>query len=114
MKSKQQQLPGWQRWGALALFLAAIWLFGAVIGPALQHKIPIMDQMVKIAEEQDIDMGAYFYTEIEASYDGERYLRDALQFSNPEGSGGFTWSFILSVVICLLMLALGFRYLPND
>ena len=114
MGPKPQQRPGWQRWGALFLFLAVIWLFGAFIGPALQHKIPLMDQMVQIAEEQDIDMGAYFYTEIEASYDGERYLRDTLQFSKPEGSGGTSWSFITSVVICLLLLALGFRYLPND
>lgn len=114
MREKTQNRPGWLRWGALALCLAAVWLFGAVIGPALQHKIPLMDQIVQIAEEQNIDMGAYFYTEIEASYDGERYLRDTLQFFKPAGSGGFTWPFISAVVICLVLLALGFRYLPND
>ena len=102
------------RWGSLALCLAALWLFGAVVGPALKPIIPYMDEIVQVADEQNIDMGAYFYTEIEASYDGEQYLRDSLALSKPRGSGGFTWPFISAVVICLLLLALGFRYLPND
>jgi hypothetical protein len=114
MKQNTKHQSLWRRLGALALCTAAVWLFGAVIGPTLQHKIPFMDQIVETADEQDIDMGAYFYTEIEASYDGERYLRDTLQFSKPNGAGGFTWSFISAVVICLVLLVLGFRYLPND
>ena len=104
----------WQRWGILSFCVAVIWLFGAVIGPTLQPMIPLMDEIVHIADEQDIDMGAYFYTEIEASYDGEQYLRESLALSKPRGSGGFTWSFISAVVICLTLLAFVFRYLPND
>ena len=104
----------WRNWGILGLSIAAFWLFGTVIGPALQPMIPYMDEIVQIADERDIDMGAYFYTEIEASYDGEQYLRDSLALSKPKGSGGFTWSFVSAVAICVALLAFGFRYLPND
>lgn len=104
----------WRGWGMLTLCAAAIWLFGSVIGPALQSVIPLMDEIVYIADERDIDMGAYFYTEIEASFDGEQYLRESLALSKPEGSGGFTWPFLSAVVLCVVLLALGFRYLPND
>ncbi len=114
MSDKTKHRLVWQRWCALVLCLAAIWLFGAVIGPALQHRIPLMDQIVQVADESNIDMGAYFYTEIEASYEGEQYLRDTLQFSKPNGADGFSWPFISAVVICMVLLALGFRYLPND
>ena len=97
----------------LSLFVFMIWGFGALVGPWLVEKIPTMREIVNVIEEQDINSSAYFYTEIEASYEGERYLRESLVREAPEQSG-LTLPFISAIVICIALLALGFRYLPND
>lgn len=100
-------------WAMLSLCLVMIWGFGVFVGPWLVDKIPNMREMVTVIEEQDINSSAYFYTEIEASYEGERYLRESIAREVPEQSG-FTLPFISAIVICIALLALGFRYLPND
>ena len=100
-------------WAILSLSLFMIWGFGAFVGPWFIDKIPIMKEMVNTIEEQDINSSAYFYTEIEASYEGERYLKEAIAHKAPEQSG-LTLPFISAIVICIALLALGFRYLPND
>ena len=100
-------------WATLGLCLVMIWGFGALVGPWLIEKIPIMEEMVTVIEEQDINSNAYFYTEIEASYEGERYLRESLVREHPEQSG-LTLPFLSAIVICIGLLALGFRYLPNE
>ena len=100
-------------WGTLAFALFLLWGFAAVVGPWAQQYIPLMDQIVQVAEERDIDMGAYFYTEIEASYNGERYLKKALDHSAP-GEAAFTLPLVGGIIFCVLLLALGFRYLPLD
>ena len=97
----------------LSVCLFIIWGFGAFVGPWLADEIPIMREIVGVIEEQDINSSAYFYTEIEASYEGERYLRESLAREVPEQSG-LTLPFISAIVICIALLALGFRYLPND
>jgi hypothetical protein len=73
-----------------------------------------MDQMVTLIEERDIDAGAYFYTEIEASYEGERYLKGALEFGNPPPGAGLNPAFIGCVLLCILILIVGFKTLPDD
>ncbi len=100
-------------WAILGLSLFVIWGFGAFVGPWLVDKIPNMREMVTVIEEQNINSSAYFYTEIEASYEGERYLRQSLAREVPEETG-LTLPFISAIVICIALLALGFRYLPND
>ena len=100
-------------WVTLCLCLVMIWAFGAFVGPWLIEEIPTMKEMVTVIEEQDINSSAYFYTEIEASYEGERYLRESLSREVPEQSG-LTLPFVSAIVICIALLALGFRYLPND
>ena len=90
-----------------------IWGFAVYTGPWLYDKIPYMRGIVTVIDEQDINSSAYFYTEIEASYEGERYLREALYREVPD-QAGLTWPFISAIAICFLLLALGFRYLPND
>jgi hypothetical protein len=90
-----------------------IWVFGVFVGPWLAEEIPAMNEIVKVIEAQDINSSAYFYTEIEASYEGERYLSESLAREVPEQSG-LSWPFISAIVICIGLLALGFRYLPND
>ena len=71
-------------------------------------------ELVQLIEERDIDAGAYFYTEIEASYEGERYLKGALEFGTPPRGAGVSPAFIGCVVLCMLILALGYKILPND
>ncbi len=100
-------------WTVLSLCLFMIWGFGVFLGPWLADQIPAMRDIVQVIEEQDINSSAYFYTEIEASYEGERYLRESLAREAPEHSG-LTLPFISAIVICVGLLALGFRYLPND
>ena len=100
-------------WAILGLSLFAIWGFGVYTGPWLYDIIPYMREIVTVIDEQNINASAYFYTEIEASYEGERYLREALSREVPD-EAGLTWPFVSAIVICFLLLALGYRYLPND
>ena len=100
-------------WVILGVCLFMIWGFGAFVGPWVAEKTPIMREIVNVIEEQDINSSAYFYTEIEASYEGERYLKASLAREAPEQSG-LTLPLISAIAICIALLALGFRYLPND
>ena len=100
-------------WGGLLLGLFLIWSFAFVIGPWLQDKIPIMNEIFTLIEEQEINANAYFYTEIEASYDGEAYLRNSLELTHPDKIG-LTFPFISGIVLCIIILFLGFRYMPVE
>ncbi len=104
---------GVRGWLKLAFFSLLIWFFGAVAGPWIQEHVSPFDEIVQVIEEQDIDSGAYFYTEIEAGFDGERYLRESFALAD-RGDFGWTAPFLSGVAICILLLVLGFRYLPND
>ena len=100
-------------WIILLSVFAGLWVFAIHIGPWLETRIPVFDRIVETIEKQDIDSGAYFYTEIKASYEGERYLRSALESGAPE-QAEFSLQFFSGILICLLLLVLGFKYLPND
>ena len=101
-----------QGWAVLLMTLFMLWLFGVAIGPWLQHHIYGMDQIVQVAEEQDIDAGAYFYTEIEGSYAGGNYLRQALKMGVPD-EFGLTLPFLSGIFLCFFLLFLGWKYLPE-
>jgi hypothetical protein len=100
-------------WGLLIFFSMLILAFGSVIGPWIQNKIPTMRQIVQIIEERDIDSAAYFYTEIEASDDGEQYLRESIRFSGHKDAK-LNFTFLSGVVLCIIILLIGYRFLPND
>lgn len=99
-------------WAILLLTFVFLWIFGVAIGPWLQHHIYGMDQIVQVIVEQDIDAGAYFYTEIEGSYAGEKFLRQSLEMGAPE-QFGLTPSFLSGILLCLFILFLGWKFLPN-
>lgn len=99
-------------WGILGITFLSLWVFAVAVGPWLQHHIYGMDEIVRVIEENDIDSGAYFYTEIEGAYTGEKYLRQSLEMAAPE-QFGLTLPFISGIVICLIMLCVGFKYLPE-
>lgn len=101
----------WIAWGQLIGVFVGLWVFATVVGPYFETRIPAFDKIVQAIDKQDIDSGAYFYTEIKASYDGERYLRNAIELGAPDQIG-LTLPFLSGIAICLLILWLGFRYMP--
>ena len=105
-------MPRAKAWGILGITFLLLWLFAVVVGPWLQHHIYSMDDIVQVIEENNIDSGAYFYTEIEGAYTGEKYLRQSLETGAPDAFG-LTWPFISGIVSCLVLLCIGFRYLPE-
>ena len=105
-------MPRAKAWSILGLTFLTLWLFAVVVGPWLQHYIYGMDEIVQVIEENNIDSGAYFYTEIEGSYTGEKYLRQSLELAAPDDFG-LTLPFVSGIVACLLLLGIGFKYLPE-
>jgi len=112
MNEQQKPKSKIKAWGILLGTFAFLWVFGVGIGPWLQERIPVFHEIVEVIIAQDIDSGAYFYTEIKGSYDGESYLRGALR--QDKDHWGLTWPFIAGIVLCLTILAVGFRFLPNE
>ncbi len=103
--------PSLKAWCQLFGVLASLWLFAVVVGPYFETRIPTFDQIVQTIDSQDIDSGAYFYTEIKGSYQGEHYLRSSLEWAAPD-QFGLTVPFMSGVALCLLILGLGFRFMP--
>ena len=110
---KQQKKHPIKAWGQLISILMLVWIFGTVVGPWLETRIPTFNKIVETIEKHDIDSGAYFYSEIKGSYDGERYLRDALELGAPDDIG-LTLPFVSGIVLCLVILWIGFRFLPLE
>ena len=88
-------------------------VFALYTGPWLQKQVPIVDDMFTLIEEQDINSNAYFYTDIEGSYDGERFLKGAIRLSD-EKEARLNIPFMAGLVCCILILGLGYRFMPND
>jgi hypothetical protein len=105
-------MPRAKAWSILLGTFFMLWVFGVAVGPWLQHHIYSMDEIVQVIEENDIDSGAYFYTEIEGAYTGEKYLRQSLEMAAPD-QFGLTLPFISGIVACLALLAIGFKCLPE-
>ncbi len=105
-------MPKAKAWTILLLTPLLLWISGVAVGPWLEHHIYGMDEIVQAIEENNIDAGAYFYTEIEASYTGEKYLRQSLEMGVPD-QFGLTLSSISGILICLVLLGIGWRYLPR-
>lgn len=99
-------------WTILFSCFALLYLFGVSIGPRLQHHIHGMDEVVQVMQNHDIDGGAYYYTEIEAAHEGHAYLSQSVWTMSPEHYG-LTLPLLSGIVICLLILYFGFRFLPR-
>ncbi|MEE8430046.1 MAG: hypothetical protein V3S16_02240 [Candidatus Desulfatibia sp.] len=100
-------------WGQLFFCFFLIWAFAFIVGPWIQKNVPIINQIFQVVEERDIDSAAYFYTAIEASYDGASYLHESIKLMAPE-EAGLTIPFIAFVILTGVILWIGFRYLPMD
>ncbi len=95
-------------WSILLGTLAFLWIFGMYLGPWIIDHTPVYKDIVQVIIRDDIDSGAYFYTEIKGAYEGERYLRQKLSHDIPN-RWGLTWPFILGIVLCLVILTVGFN-----
>lgn len=100
-------------WAILAMTFVGLWVFAMYIGPWGEKHIPIFNTIVETIEARDIDSGAYFYTEIDASYDGQAELIGSIKLKAPD-QYGFTWPFISGMLICFVILYFGFKTLPMD
>jgi hypothetical protein len=100
-------------WFIIGVTFFLLWGFAAVVGPWGEKHIPVFNQIVEVIKARDIDSGAYFYTEIEASYSAERELQGGIKLQTPEAFG-FTPSFLLGIAISLAILFIGFKTLPSD
>ncbi|MGI9558537.1 MAG: hypothetical protein ACR2NQ_02560 [Thermodesulfobacteriota bacterium] len=78
-------------WAILLAGFACLWLAVFVAAPRLAKLIPLFEQMAQAAEERNIDASAYFYSELEISYEAERLIGDAVKsVRKPEPEdGGF-------------------------
>ena len=105
-------MSGRKGWAVLLLSFCFIYLFAVAIGPWLQHHIWGMDEVVQVIEANNIDSGAYYYTEIQGAEDGHAYLNQSLQSMAPDHYG-LTLPFLSGILISLLILYFGFRTLPR-
>lgn len=99
-------------WATLLSVCLLVYLFAVKIGPWLITHIWGLDKIAQVIEEQNIDAGAYYYTEIEGAYEGQQYLSQSLQLMAP-GHYGLTWPFLSGISLCLLILYFGMRALPR-
>jgi len=111
-KSSNDKMSQKKGWALLILAIVLVYIFGAWVGPWLQHHIYGMDQIVTVMEDNNIDGGAYYYTEIDAAHDGQAYLNQSLQQMAPDHYG-LTLPFISGIIFCLIILYFGFRSLPR-
>ena len=100
-------------WGILLLAFGMLAVFALYAGPWFQKQVPIVDEMFTLIEEQDINANAYFYTDIEGSYDGERFLKGSIRLADDK-EARLNIPFITGLVCCILILGLGYRFMPMD
>ncbi len=99
-------------WTVLLSVCSLVYLFAVKIGPWLQHHIWGLNEIARVIEDNDIDAGAYYYTEIEGAYEGQQYLSQSLQLMAPDHYG-LTWPFLSGIILCLLIIYFGMRALPR-
>ena len=99
-------------WAVLLTVCCFVYLFAVKIGPWLLPHIWGLEKIAEVVEEQNIDAGAYYYTEIEGAYQGQQYLSQSLQLMAPDHYG-LTLPFLLGIALCLLILYFGMKSLPR-
>ena len=95
----------------MGLFL--LWAFTFHVFPWVKVYIPGMMTLDRAIEERDIDTTTFFYSETKESYEAESYLNDTLSLAKPRGYDGFDIYFISGIVICILILVIGFRLMSR-
>ena len=60
-----EQRSAAKRWGSLILGLALTWATVFVAGPALVQASPAMTHLANVIDENDIETGEFYYTDVE-------------------------------------------------
>ncbi len=102
-----------RRWMGLLICVFLTWAFIFYIGPALRDSIPVWKELTEVARERDIDTTTFFYSETKEFYEAERNLRETFELKRPRGYG-FNSYFILGIVSCIAILAVGFKLMSRD
>lgn len=63
----------------LAFVVACLWLFFAVLGPMLTNSIPAWKRYNQIQEEQDLDSGALYYSNVPQTQEAAESTRQAVR-----------------------------------
>jgi len=100
---------GLRPWALLFFNIFLIWVFGWVVGPYIEHTIPVYNKIGKVVEARNIDSAAYMYQDSVGSYDGEYFLTDSFKHSG-RNDYGLTPAFFAGVLGCFLILWIGWRY----
>ncbi|MBT4091587.1 MAG: hypothetical protein HN580_16670 [Deltaproteobacteria bacterium] len=99
-------------WAALFFCIFLLWGFTFYLVPWMQGNIPMLGRLAEVVRERDIDTTAFFYSENKESYEAERYLNETLELAKPRGYG-FDRYFALGILLCFIILVIGYRFLPN-
>ena len=103
------RVKGWAVLLSAPLFYS---LLATQIGPWLQSHIRGIARVAQVVEEQSINAGAYYYTEVEEFAQAHAYLNQSLQTMAPE-QYGLTAPFLCGIALCLLILYFGMQTLPR-
>ena len=77
---EQKNSPIRKGWIGLLTGLVLIAVFLFWLGPWLE-RLPLFQPLVRLIDEQDIDAGAYYYTDIEEFADAEFNIRQAMTYA---------------------------------
>jgi hypothetical protein len=83
------------------LFIAAVVL--------LYHWGPAK-QLFRTAEDRGIETGAYFYTELEQSYEAEAHIRGSLERSKWNSPAYILIAVLIAIAFITLTFWLGYKY----
>jgi hypothetical protein len=76
--------PGVLRsWGLLLAWIVGIWCFVFLLAPLARHFQPVRT-LTDFIRANDIDAGAYYYTEVEEFAVAEHAIRDTMTHANTE------------------------------
>lgn len=70
--------------GKLCCWAIGLWFFFAIFSPFIQDKIPAWKRYNQIQEEQDLDSGALYYSNVPQTYDSEEHTRAAIKAAMEE------------------------------
>ncbi len=76
-----------KRWLALAVCAFCCWAMVFVVLPAVNRTFPAMDRLGRVAEENNIRVGMFFYTDVEVTAAANLNMASTIRFM-PHGGGG--------------------------
>lgn len=63
----------------LCLWGVGLWFFFAILTPALESRIPAWKRYNEVQEEQGLDSGALYYSNVPQTFEAEEKTREAVR-----------------------------------